>query len=449
MKLRAHLLACLASVPVAALVPDEVALLVNSDEPASAQVAEGYRALRGVPGANVFSIALPAGETLSRSEYDGKLVPALRAWLDEGDRRARIRCLLVLYGMPLRVADRPPSEEQRAQAAALAARLEEGKAAFEAAQAELKQLEETAERTPEQEARRAELQPQVRQTERDRRQLEAEQRRLLGGETRAALDSELALLNWPPYELFRWTLNPLHWLVPAEARSEAPPVFLTARLDGPTPELALRLASDAVKVEQQGLRGKVYLDARGIAFDPARGDWFGYSAYDESIRDLAALLREKTDLEVVLDNQAELFQPGACPETALYCGWYRLATYVDAFDFVPGAVGYHIASSEATTLRGDSQVWCKRMIEDGIAATLGPVAEPYLHAFPKPYEFFVQLLTGKTTLVETYALTAPLESWMITLIGDPLYNPFKAHPLLTEADRRTSPPGAPPLFSAR
>ena len=85
-------------------------------------------------------------------------------------------------------------------------------------------------------------------------------------------------------------------------------------------------------------------------------------------------------------------------------------------------------------------------MEHGVAATLGPVAEPYTIGFPKPYEFFVTLLTGKYTLVETYYRTMMLNSWMTTLIGDPLYNPFGAHPLLKEDLLRLSPKGVPPLW---
>src|SRR5690606_3196617 len=125
-----------------------------------------------------------------------------------------------------------------------------------------------------------------------------------------------------------------------------------------------------------------------------------------------------------------LFQAGDCPEAALYCGWYSLAKYVDAFDWAPGAVAYHLASSEATTLRkADSQVWCKRLIEDGVAATIGPVDEPYLFAFPRPEEFFALVLRGELSLVECFYQTQPFNSWRMILIGDPLYRPFKNRPM--------------------
>jgi len=188
------------------------------------------------------------------------------------------------------------------------------------------------------------------------------------------------------------------------------------------------MVDDALSIEEHGPAGTFYIDARGLAADPQPGS---FGEYDQSLRDLARLAREAAGLDVVLNNEDRLFQPGECPGAALYCGWYSLANYIDAFEWKPGAVGYHIASGEAATLRNPrSNVWCKRMLESGVAATLGPVYEPYLAAFPKPHEFFPVLLTGKLTLAETYALTSPFCSWVMVLAGGPLYNPYRARPRL-------------------
>ncbi|MBY0514525.1 MAG: hypothetical protein K2P78_11515 [Gemmataceae bacterium] len=47
---------------------------------------------------------------------------------------------------------------------------------------------------------------------------------------------------------------------------------MTARLDGPTPEIANHLVDDAIAVEAVGLKGKAVVDARRIRFDPRGGD---------------------------------------------------------------------------------------------------------------------------------------------------------------------------------
>ncbi|MCY2930488.1 MAG: TIGR03790 family protein [Planctomycetota bacterium] len=258
----------------------------------------------------------------------------------------------------------------------------------------------------------------------------------------AAVDSELSLLWWGAYPVEGWMINPLHWTFAEklEARPH-PPVLMTSRLDGPTPALAARMLRDSVAVERSGLTGTFYIDAGG----PARlGN--AAAAMDNRLKQLAALARDNTRVRVVLDTSPQVFAPGACPDAALYVGWYSLRKYVPAFTWARGAVGYHIASFEAVALRAaDSPEWCPQMISTGVAATIGPVAEPFLGAFPLPEEFFSLLLTGHYTLAECYWRTVPQASWQMILLGDGLYNPFAANPQL---DPRVLPPGLAPRVSA-
>ena len=260
-----------------------------------------------------------------------------------------------------------------------------------------------------------------------------QQRELLkANETHASFDSELSLLHWGDYPLFRWMPNLMHYRHEGQAATDLD-TLMVSRLEAPTFELAKKLVDTAIATEKTGLTGKVYLDARGMKFDPKVDKPGSYGTYDQSLRDLAERLEKHTELEVVLDDQAKLFQQRDCPDAALYCGWYSLAKYVDAFDWRPGAVGYHLASSEATTLRTPGgKVWCNAMLEDGICATLGPVHEPYLASFPLPDDFFSLLLTGRYTLAEVYYRSKPFGSWAMVLVGDPLYNPFKNKPPLSE-----------------
>src|SRR5262249_32936213 len=122
-------------------------------------------------------------------------------------------------------------------------------------------------------------------------------------ESQAAVDSELALLWSEPYELRRWRTNPLYFRrAPAEKVAAA--VVRTGRLDGPTPELVKRIIDQSIEVEKKGLTGKVYVDARGIKFDPGvggDGGW-GYGGYDQSLRDMAKLLGD-AGLDVTLDDR--------------------------------------------------------------------------------------------------------------------------------------------------
>lgn len=247
-------------------------------------------------------------------------------------------------------------------------------------------------------------------------------------ETYSSFDSELSLIHFSQHPLLRWYPNMQHYGFNAAVAGGFPPTLMVARLEAPTFEKTKRLVDTAIAIEKNGLAGKVYLDARGLAPDKSPGS---YGDYDQSLRELASFLKKNTKLDVVFNDEDKLFQKGDCPNAALYCGWYSLSSYVDAFEWRPGSVGYHIASGEAKTLRGaSSNVWCKRMLDEGVCATLGPVYEPYLTAFPRPLDFFPMLLAGKHTLVEVYARTNPSTSWTMVLVGDPLYSPFRNNPAL-------------------
>jgi len=200
--------------------------------------------------------------------------------------------------------------------------------------------------------------------------------------------------------------------------------MVVSRLDGPSEKIVRRIIDDSLQVENEGLTGRAYFDARWPYSEEKEVS--GYAFYDRAIHKAARLVEKQERMPVTVDSSERLFQSGECPDAALYCGWYSLAKYVDAFTWVRGAVGFHIASAECTTLKSKgSQVWCKMMLEKGVAATLGPVAEPYVQAFPIPDIFFGLLIDGRLTLAECYALSNPFWSWQMVLIGDPLYRPFK------------------------
>jgi uncharacterized protein (TIGR03790 family) len=401
--------------PAAALDPKDVYLVVNKDSPESRAVAAHYVAKRGVPKENVVELPLPTTEEMSRKEYDDLLATPLRdAWKDKKDK---VKVIAVVYGVPLRIAGTQPTDEEKAK--------------LEGVRAELAEAKKAAAEKPTDLARTTKV---ALLTEREVT--------LSHDQSLAAVDSELMHLWWPAYRLARWQVNPLNWQFPESRRKVAPLSVMACRIDGPTPAVVKRMIDDAVETEAVGLKGKVYVDARGIAFDPARPDengGYGYGAYDESMREMAKLL-EKGGLAVTLDDKDACFPDGSCPDAALYCGWYSLANYIGSNTFVKGAVAWHLASSEAVTLhQPGTKLWCANLLKDGACATLGPVAEPFTVGFPKPAEFFGFLATGEYTLVECYAKTLILSSWQMTLIGDPLYNPYKKNPAVKVADVKPSP----------
>lgn len=383
-----------------ALEPNEILLIANTDQAASMRLARYYCEKRGVPAGNIIPVSLGAQlrDSIGRADYEKRLAGPIRRTFATREDLGKIQCLVTTYGVPFKVGRRDPLRGFDAQLTQLRQSLQEEKDAL----AELEQKGQTSSLVWQ--GRKLRL-----------AQIQTDIDRISGKETEAAVDSELSLVLCGPYELYRWQPNLL--------RTPGPHPFKTlmvSRLDGPSFSIAQGLIDKALAAEAKGLTGSVCIDSRGLSGKDL------YSYYDQSLRDLATLTRLRTALPVQEEQTGALFAPGSCPQTALYCGWYSVRKYVDAFDFVEGAVGFHIASFEAANLHDpNSPQWCPAMLRDGITATLGPVNEPYLHAFPEPRAFFGALFDGRC-LVETYYLTAPLNSWQMVLIGDPLYRPFKA-----------------------
>lgn len=381
-----------------ALEPNEILVVANSDNAASVRLAKYYCQKRGLASNRVIPVSLgPLRDSISRADYDRRLAGPIRRTLTSRKDLGNIKCLVTTYGVPFRVLPRPPLSGRDSELKQLRQALEQEKQTVAALERK-DEADSVAHRTHKVEVAR--LQGQI--------------DRIMGTETEASVDSELSLVLCNAYDLYRWQPNALR--TPDVVQPFQ--TLMVARLDGPGYGIAQGLIDKALAAEAKGLTGNVYIDSRGLFNKDL------YSYYDQSLRDLALLLRLRTSMPVKEERTAELFPPGSCPQTALYCGWYSVSKYVDAFEFVDGAVGFHIASFEAVNLRDpNSTQWCPALLKHGITATLGPVGEPYLHAFPEPKVFFAALLDGHC-LAEAYYLTQPFNSWQLVLIGDPLYRPF-------------------------
>ncbi len=382
-----------------ALEPAEILVIANTDYPASTRLARYYCEKRGVPPGNVVPVKLGPRlrDSISRGDYDKWLAGPVRAVLTTRKDLQHIKCLVTTYGVPYKVGRCDPSTGMDRE-------LKQLRQSYEQEKNTIAQLEAAgATGTMEYKQRQMRL-----------AQLQMDMDRILGRETDASVDSELSLVLCPVYDLYRWQPNRL--------RSPEPQPFTTmmvCRLDGPNYGIAQGLIDKAVAAEQKPLAGAAYVDSRGLFGNDA----YGY--YDQSLRDLAILTRLRTPLAVQEESTQALFPPDSCPQAALYCGWYSVRKYVDSFRFVDGAVGYHIASFEAVSLHDpNSTEWCPALLMHGITATLGPVTEPYLPAFPEPRAFFNELFEGRC-LVEAYYRSNPFNSWQMLLLGDPLYRPFR------------------------
>lgn len=387
--------------PVAPSPGEDVAVIYNLNfEPESREVAEHYARRRGVPERHLIGLSLPRTEALSRAEFRDRLQEPLVTALRErglagfpetsapptngspGLPWSKVRYLVLAYGVPVSIQPDP-------------------------------QLTETL---PDN------LPPALRRNE-------------------AAVDSELAALP----QLLRGghitgaLVNPGFATPDAARLHPTNGLFLVARLDGPSADLARALVDRALAAETNGLWGRAYFDLRSL---PTNSSYFPGDLWIRRAADTA----RRAGFETVLDEAPETFPAWTpLPQIALYAGWYDSAVSGpfarEAVEFMPGAVAYHIHSFSARTVRHPRAHWVGPLLARGAAATLGCVAEPYLDLTPHVDVLFHVLLSQRRTLGEAAYAAQPVLSWQTTVLGDPLYRPMAWEPraLHAELERTRSP----------
>ncbi|MFC1830688.1 TIGR03790 family protein [Thermodesulfobacteriota bacterium] len=342
----------------------EVLVVANKAMPGSVDIARYYMKRRNIPESHLLSLSLSLEETISRNEYDQVLRLLVLKKLDNlRSEEAQITAIVLVYGVPLKIMPEP---------------------------SELGEKEKTNKNA-----------------------------KVRSINDKASVDSELSLVKAGEYELDGWQKNP-YFLgfqgIPTEITKDQ--TLLVSRLDGPDPKTVIRIIDDTLQAEKHELQGKAYFDARWPP-PASQSSLSGYQFYDGSLHTAAEIANQR--MEVIIDDD-ELFGVNCCPSASIYYGCYSLGNYIDSFDWQMGAIGYHIASSECSTLRDKtSSVWCMKMLEKGVSATIGPVFEPFVQGFPLPEIFFSHLLEGHMSLGESFLVSLPFPSWQMVLIGDPLY----------------------------
>lgn len=362
-----------------------VVVVANQNVPESVELAGVYMEARGIPAGHLCVVDLPVGGTIARDVYERRLRDPLLAFLrkekliDQVRRNpdlqrpdetawetlsSKIRYVVCMYGVPWRIAD-----TRSRVIAAIASRLN---------------------------------------GTRDRDE--------------SAVDSELALLLVPGYDIKAAYPNPLFsQIYLSELNHPSQRILIAARLDGPNAETVRRMIGDAVESEVYGLQGRAYFDSRGIR-NPgyAMGDYWIREAYERFMRE---------GYECALDTEDDLWgESYPMEDAAVYMGWYAdhaVGPFARPdFKFMRGAVAYHIHSGSAVDLRSTKNFWVGPLLAHGAAATLGAVSEPYLGYTPQLHLFAEALCRGNSFGESAY-MSLPVLSWQITVLGDPLYRPFR------------------------
>ena len=208
--------------------------------------------------------------------------------------------------------------------------------------------------------------------------------------------------------------------------------YLVTRLDGATPADAMRLVDDAIAAETTHLTGLAYVD-RGWQ---VRDDTDAFGSYQSVEWELTRLVEvfEAAGFATVYDeNDAEIGTapaPLAGTDALYYGGWYSFNNYNDVWDWNFGSISLHFDSCSACDPRGGPN-WSANVLQRGAVATMGAVAEPYVAGL-MGYDQFYRFLFQGYSFAEAGYMATPVAEWMATFLGDPLYRPYGAAPLLPE-----------------
>ena len=96
--------------PSFSLEPGEVLVLVNTRDRHSLELAKYYTKKRNIPDENIVKVRLTEGEACSFKEYKDKVEEPVRKYIIKYKLKGKIRCILLMYGMPLKFTH-PDKEE--------------------------------------------------------------------------------------------------------------------------------------------------------------------------------------------------------------------------------------------------------------------------------------------------------------------------------------------------
>lgn len=357
---------------------EQVVILVNSSDPKSVELGEYYAQRRSIPKANIIGLELSSAETIGWQEYVDTLHnPLLNKLLANGWIRgvkAGGRDALGREGLAVAVHSIRYLVTVRGVPLRISNSAELAVGAVDQIPAALRF-------------------------------------------NRAAVDSELALLAAPAnLATVAYVPNPFfNQLAPAAVDTAR--VIPVSRLDGPKYSDVAKLIDRSLEAEAHGLMGRAYIDLGG---PHKRGDvWL------EAAGEAAAAAFFDTDFERTKRAMGYIDRLDA---PAIYMGWYRANAdgpwRAPRWSVPAGAIGFHLHSFSAVSVRDVKQGWLGAFVAQGYCATVGNVYEPYLDLTHRPDLLLQHLLAGHS-FGEAVMYSVPALSWMGVAIGDPLYRPFK------------------------
>ena len=83
---------------------DEVLVVANADSDDSKALAQAYMDARKIPKENLLLVKTTAQYEISRNNYEKQIRLPIKQYLSQNKRQDRIRCVCLVYGVPVRLA---------------------------------------------------------------------------------------------------------------------------------------------------------------------------------------------------------------------------------------------------------------------------------------------------------------------------------------------------------
>jgi len=367
-----------ATLKTKAVSPEVAATLVifNNADSVSVALAGYYADKRGIPYDHLIGLDCPLAEEISRKDYDTTIATPLRKILmardwwkvtgtgtEERVEETKIHFVVLMRGMPLKIAPVPVDPSPHPQVSVIKAKNE------------------------------------------------------------ASVDSELASLGYFRKNLGGPQGNPYYrsYTPILSLGDKLPGLLLVCRLDAADAPTVRRMIDDAIDTEKNGLFGFSYIDTRGIMEGPfSEGDkWLRNIAKNQQRAGIPVVMETTPALFPDAYPMGHAAYYYGWYNSDVIGPFGR-----EDFRFVKGAVACHIHSYSASTIRDPRRCWVAPLLARGAAATMGNVYEPFLSLTPQ-LDVFDDRLRAGFTFAESAYMCERVTDWMTTFVGDPLYRPFK------------------------
>jgi MYXO-CTERM domain-containing protein len=358
--------------------PDTTAVLYNGDVPESVALAQKYATARSIPPNQLCKVTgVVDTPDITFTDFQTKLFGPFVQCLKDGGAYARIEAVVVVHGLPIRVAVPAMAGDQNASVAGAI------------------------------------------------------------GVWRSTLDGTMTpLLGQPPGVIANcgspclaanWK-NPLAtlngpfdaaWTVKANG-VEWHPVLVTM-LHGRSYADAEKLLTSAMDAEKNGPAKGEFLFMNGA--DAARGVLDGDANAVMPVLQGLGMTTSRVPFDANLTGKSL---------AAFATGTASIGMTIEGNTFTPGAVVDNLTSFGAVpqnfAAMGESQVSIARWVAKGVAGVHGTVDEPLNNCFPS--RRFISDYAAGAPLAEAYLRRMPYQYWRNLVLGDPMAAPYAKRPKL-------------------